>query len=254
MQGCVGGAGADGHCLAAAGKHRFHDLQSANALLAQHLGYHFRFGLAAIIAAIATLLIVCQTRPENLSSITKTEASRQVSRTNNSPAAVRHAARGSDWLAMLLAGLPPLLRAECWPGQCMACWVPVAMAALVLAVVLTVLSMLRLTLSTNHYVSPGNTVCRSCRASSTSAAGLCSSRFRRVDQGNDGRREALHVFVADSTPLYARAYVSPVLTFAPLWLLDGVGRHGGTGGGMAMMSLAMRGNGEMRRYHAAGRT
>jgi len=47
---------------------------SANALLAQHLGYHFCFGLAAIITAIATLLVVCQTCPENLSSITKTEA------------------------------------------------------------------------------------------------------------------------------------------------------------------------------------
>lgn len=32
--------------------------------------------------------------------------------------------------------------------------------------------------------------------------------------------KALHVFVADSTPLYARAYVSPVLTFALLWWLD----------------------------------
>ncbi|MFT4171699.1 MAG: ABC transporter ATP-binding protein [Rhodocyclaceae bacterium] len=32
--------------------------------------------------------------------------------------------------------------------------------------------------------------------------------------------KALHVFVADSTPLYARAYVSPVLTFIALWLLD----------------------------------
>ncbi|MGL6020792.1 MAG: ABC transporter transmembrane domain-containing protein, partial [Gibbsiella quercinecans] len=32
--------------------------------------------------------------------------------------------------------------------------------------------------------------------------------------------KALHVFVADSTPLYARAYVSPVLTFILLWWLD----------------------------------
>ena len=32
--------------------------------------------------------------------------------------------------------------------------------------------------------------------------------------------KALHVFMADSTPLYARAYVSPVLTFILLWWLD----------------------------------
>ncbi|MBX8828391.1 ABC transporter transmembrane domain-containing protein, partial [Ochrobactrum sp. SFR4] len=30
----------------------------------------------------------------------------------------------------------------------------------------------------------------------------------------------LHTFVADSTPLYARAYVSPVLTFIALFILD----------------------------------
>ncbi|WP_201778918.1 ABC transporter ATP-binding protein, partial [Rhodobacter capsulatus] len=32
--------------------------------------------------------------------------------------------------------------------------------------------------------------------------------------------KALHVFVADSTPLYARAYVTPVVTFALLLLFD----------------------------------
>ncbi len=32
--------------------------------------------------------------------------------------------------------------------------------------------------------------------------------------------KALHVFVADSTPLYARAYAAPAITFVALWLLD----------------------------------
>lgn len=32
--------------------------------------------------------------------------------------------------------------------------------------------------------------------------------------------KALHVFVADSTPLYARAFFAPVITFIALWFLD----------------------------------
>ncbi|QTF06969.1 ABC transporter ATP-binding protein [Brenneria izadpanahii] len=68
--------------------------------------------------------------------------------------------------------------------------------------------------------------------------------------------KALHVFVADSTPLYARAYVSPVLTFVLLWLLDwrlALAATAVLAVGMAVVSLAMRGSGEMmRRYHVAG--
>ncbi|THF64804.1 ABC transporter ATP-binding protein [Pseudothauera nasutitermitis] len=68
--------------------------------------------------------------------------------------------------------------------------------------------------------------------------------------------KALHVFVADSTPLYARAYVSPVLTFVLLWLLDwrlALAATAVLAVGMAVVSLAMRGGGEMmQRYHAAG--
>lgn len=68
--------------------------------------------------------------------------------------------------------------------------------------------------------------------------------------------KALHVFVADSTPLYARAYVSPVLTFILLWWLDWRLALAATvvlAIGMAAVSLAMRGSGEMmQRYHVAG--
>lgn len=68
--------------------------------------------------------------------------------------------------------------------------------------------------------------------------------------------KALHVFVADSTPLYARAYVSPVLTFVLLWWLDwrlALVATAVLAVGMAVVSLAMRGSGQMmQRYHAAG--
>lgn len=68
--------------------------------------------------------------------------------------------------------------------------------------------------------------------------------------------KALHVFVADSTPLYARAYVSPVFTFILLWWLDwrlALAAIAVLAIGMAAVSLAMRGSGEMmQRYHVAG--
>lgn len=68
--------------------------------------------------------------------------------------------------------------------------------------------------------------------------------------------KALHVFVADSTPLYARAYVSPVLTFALLWWLDwrlALAATAVLAVGTVTVSLAMRGSGEMmQRYNAAG--
>lgn len=68
--------------------------------------------------------------------------------------------------------------------------------------------------------------------------------------------KALHVFVADSTPLYARAYVSPVFTFVLLWWLDwrlALAATAVLGIGMAVVPLATRGSAEMmQRYHAAG--
>ncbi|WP_283589716.1 ABC transporter ATP-binding protein [Oceanospirillum linum] len=68
--------------------------------------------------------------------------------------------------------------------------------------------------------------------------------------------KALHVFVADSTPLYARAYVSPVLTFILLWWLDWHLALVATAIlvlGVAVVSLAMRNSGEMmHQYNRAG--
>ncbi|WP_418646750.1 ABC transporter ATP-binding protein [Thauera butanivorans] len=68
--------------------------------------------------------------------------------------------------------------------------------------------------------------------------------------------KALHVFVADSTPLYARAYVSPLLTFALLLWLDwrlALAATAVLGLGVAVVSLALRGSADMmRRYNEAG--
>lgn len=68
--------------------------------------------------------------------------------------------------------------------------------------------------------------------------------------------KALHVFVADSTPLVARAYVSPVLTFVLLVALDWRLTLAATAVlavGMAVVMLAMRGSGKMmRQYNEAG--
>ena len=68
--------------------------------------------------------------------------------------------------------------------------------------------------------------------------------------------KALHVFVADSMPLYARAYVAPVLTFALMWLLDwrlALAVALVLAVGLSVVSLAMRVNAEMtQRYHLAG--
>jgi ATP-binding cassette subfamily B protein len=67
--------------------------------------------------------------------------------------------------------------------------------------------------------------------------------------------KALHVFVADSTPLYARAYVSPALTFVLLWLLDwrlALAATAVLAAGIGVASLATRCNAEMtRHYHVA---
>jgi ATP-binding cassette subfamily B protein IrtA len=67
--------------------------------------------------------------------------------------------------------------------------------------------------------------------------------------------KALHVFVADSTPLVARAVVAPLASMAALLWLDW--RLGLAAGavvllGLVVMSLAMRNRGEMvQRYNAA---
>ncbi|MFY3906033.1 ABC transporter ATP-binding protein [Achromobacter xylosoxidans] len=67
--------------------------------------------------------------------------------------------------------------------------------------------------------------------------------------------QALHVFVADSTPLFARAYAMPLFSAALLFALDwrmALAAVGVLAVGVAVLSLAMRGRGAMtRRYHQA---
>ncbi|MCX8966949.1 ABC transporter ATP-binding protein [Erwinia psidii] len=67
--------------------------------------------------------------------------------------------------------------------------------------------------------------------------------------------KALHVFVADSTPLYARAFASPLLTFVLLWWLDwrlALVATAVLGVGVIVVSLAMRdSDGMTQRYHSA---
>lgn len=68
--------------------------------------------------------------------------------------------------------------------------------------------------------------------------------------------KALHVFVADATPLYARAYAAPLLTGVLLFALDwrlALAATAVLGIGMATVALAWRGSAQMmRRYHEAG--
>lgn len=67
--------------------------------------------------------------------------------------------------------------------------------------------------------------------------------------------KALHVFVADSTPFYARAYAMPVLSFCLLVALDwrlALAATGVLSLGAAGLALAMRNHGaRTRRYNAA---
>lgn len=67
--------------------------------------------------------------------------------------------------------------------------------------------------------------------------------------------KALHLFVADSTPLYARAYLTPVLTLVVLLWLDwrlALGALAVLIVGFGVLSLAMRNRQEMvRRYNEA---
>jgi len=68
--------------------------------------------------------------------------------------------------------------------------------------------------------------------------------------------KALHVFVADSTPLYARAYVAPVISFLLLFLLDWRLALTATGVmvfGFGGLSLAMRNRTEMVRLYNEAR-
>ena len=66
---------------------------------------------------------------------------------------------------------------------------------------------------------------------------------------------ALHAFVADSTPLYARAFVAPLAAFIVLWCFDwrlALAAAGVLAAGMAVMSLVMaNGQEEMRNYAVA---
>jgi ATP-binding cassette subfamily B protein len=64
--------------------------------------------------------------------------------------------------------------------------------------------------------------------------------------------KALHVFVADSTPLYARAYVTPVVAFGLLLWLDwrlALAALGVLAVGFAVLSRALRRRGEMARLY-----
>lgn len=67
--------------------------------------------------------------------------------------------------------------------------------------------------------------------------------------------KALHIFVADSTPLYARAFVGPAVLFGALLWLDwrfALAASAVTAFGFGVLALAMRPGAEMgRRYSAA---
>jgi len=66
----------------------------------------------------------------------------------------------------------------------------------------------------------------------------------------------LHVFVADSTPLYARAYAAPAATFMALLWLDwrlALAAVGVLAGGFGILSLAMRNRHEMVRLYNGSR-
>lgn len=182
--------------------------------------------------------------------------------------AIMQPVQGQVRFAMALAGLAAAaalgaLCALAWsvhalllaPGQWP--WVPLTLAAL-----LTVLAyVLRLTgFNQSHYAA----FRLETRLRTDLAKHLAQVPLGYVQQSGAGGLakvimddvKALHVFVADSTPLYARAYVSPVLTFILLWWLDWRLALAATGvltAGMAVVSLAMRGGGAMmQRYHAAG--
>ena len=68
--------------------------------------------------------------------------------------------------------------------------------------------------------------------------------------------KALHIFVADSTPLYARAYVTPLVTLAALLWLDwrlALAAVGVLAFGFGLLALAMRDHGAMMRVYNQAR-
>lgn len=175
--------------------------------------------------------------------------------------------RGQIRLAMGLAGLATaaMLGALCtlaWAVQALLQapgiwpWLP-----LLLAVVLTVLAyVLRLAgFKQSHYAA----FKLETRLRTELSEHLARVPLGYVQQTGSGALtkvmmddvKALHVFVADSTPLYARAYVAPVLTFVLLWVLDWRLALTATAvmvAGVSVASLAMRFNAEMmQRYHVA---
>src|SRR6218665_2882631 len=90
---------------------------------------------------------------------------------------------------------------------------------------------------------------RACRWARSSAAAGALSKVLQDDV------KALHVFVADSTPLYARAFVMPVCAgFALLWLDARLALAAVVllAAGFGVLTLAMRGAADMgRRYNEA---
>jgi ATP-binding cassette subfamily B protein len=175
--------------------------------------------------------------------------------------------RGQIRFAMLLAALASAVTLG---ALCALAWAMHALLALpgqwpwfslVLAVVLTMLAhVLRLAgFNQSHYAA----FRLETRLRTDLAGHLARLPLGYVQQTGSGALskvmmddvKALHIFVADSTPLYARAYVSPVLTFALLCLLDwrlALAATAVLAAGMAVVSLGMRGAGEMAsRYNAA---
>ena len=144
-----------------------------------------------------------------------------------------------------------LLTPDHWPWQ-----------SLVLATVLTVLAyFLRLTAFNQSHYAAFRLETRLRTDLSEHLARVPLGYIQQTGAGGlakvmMGDVKALHVFVADSTPLYARAYVSPVLTFMLLCWLDWHLAMAATmvlALGTTVLSLAMRNSGEMmRQYNEAG--
>jgi len=184
--------------------------------------------------------------------------------------AIMYPVRGQIRLAMTLAGVA----AACTLGALMAlAWAIHTLLtapglwpwpALLLAVILTVCAFwLRLTgFNQSHYAA----FRLEAKLRTQLAEHLARLPLGTVQQTGNGALakvlmddvKSLHVFVADSTPLYARAYVSPMLTFVLLCVLDwclALAASAVLAAGMAVMTLAMRGSQSMlQRYHHAGET
>lgn len=256
--------------------------QSADALLAMaggvaggwlagRLGYAFCFGLACVLTIIAAGVVWRRARMEKGIPLPRKEPcmpDKQCAGAGAGVWGIMLPVRGRIRFAMALAGLAAacalgalvvlagavralLADSGQWP------WLPLALAAL-----LTVLAfVLRLSaFNQSHYAA----FRLETRLRTDLAEHLARVPLGYVQQTGSGALakvmmddvKALHVFVADSTPLYARAYASPVITFALLWWLDwrlALAATAVLALGMAVLLLGRRGGGEMmRRYHAAG--